>query len=198
MAGILPAIFSLWTAIFIDEKARNPIAVSEGGRYSGDNNKGDDAMKMISDNFEMRYVSRDPRADGETDFKGDTSTLTTQQRIDYLNACAREILHHAENFSLDEQVVSLEEARERLHKLKPQPVPMIRRRIPLEEWKWIGRRDKEDRRHISGTGQAAIARQDWRCFLEWKLKENAAYDSCKFSLGTVAVVDLLKKNILIT
>ena len=42
-------------------------------------------MNTISKNFELRYVSSDSRADGETDFKGETSTLTTDERVRYLN-----------------------------------------------------------------------------------------------------------------
>ena len=45
-------------------------------------------MKMLSRNVELRFVSQDPKANGETDFKGETSTLSTQQRIDYLNRYA--------------------------------------------------------------------------------------------------------------
>lgn len=151
-------------------------------------------MNIISKNFEMRFVSNDQRANGETDFKGDTSILTTQQRIDYLNAYAQKISEHAENFSLDEQAVSMEEARERLHNIKPQPGPKIRRRIALEDWKWIGCQEEEARKHVSGTGKVRIAKQDWRCFLEWKLIENAAYDNCEFSLGTAAVAGFDEKK----
>ena len=36
-------------------------------------------MKTISRNLELRFFSSDPAADGETDFKGETSTLTIRQ-----------------------------------------------------------------------------------------------------------------------
>ncbi len=38
-------------------------------------------MPEISKNFELRYISNNPKADGETDFKGETSILTTEERI---------------------------------------------------------------------------------------------------------------------
>lgn len=145
-------------------------------------------MKIVSRNFEMRFISNDQNANGETDFKGGTSTLTTQQRVDYLNAYARKISEYVEDFSLDDQIVPMGEALERLNRIKPQPLPKVRKRIVLDEWKWIGHCEgEENRQHISGTGEIAIEKQDWRCFLEWEFVENAAYENCEFSFGTAAI-----------
>ena len=89
-------------------------------------------MKTISRNLELRFFSSNPAADGETDFKGETSILTTQQRVDYLNAYAEKLPEMFEDFSLERPVVTLEEARERLKQIKPQPRPKVRKRIDLE------------------------------------------------------------------
>lgn len=152
-------------------------------------------MNIISKNFEMRFVSGDRDANGETDFKGDTSTLNTQQRIDYLNAYAKHISGYAEDFSLDEQIVTMEEAKERLRSIKPQPQPQVRKRIALREWKWVGCREgDEEKTHISGLGKTAVARQDWRCFLEWELLDGADYCDCEFSFGAAAVVGFDEKK----
>lgn len=152
-------------------------------------------MNIISKNFEMRFISNDPKANGETDFKGDTSTLTTQQRIDYLNAYAQKIPAYAEDFSLDEQIVSMEEAKERLRCIKPQPGPKVRKRIALEEWKWIGYREgEEEKAHIPGAGEVQIPRQDWRCFLEWEFEAGGNYADCEFLLGAAAVAGFDEKK----
>lgn len=146
-------------------------------------------MNIISKNFEMRFISNSERANGETDFKGETSTLTTRQRIDYLNAYAEEIPKYVEDFSLDAPVVTLEEAKKRLEKVKPQPLPIIRKHIPLDEWKWIGYREgDENNTHISDRGETPIKSQNWRCFLEWEFVEDAEYGDCEFSFGAAATV----------
>ena len=90
-------------------------------------------MHILSENVELRYISHDPAANGETDFKGETSTLTTQQRIDYLNRYAEVLPQHVKNFDLDMPIVSLETAVERLKSIKPQPRPQVRRRIDLAD-----------------------------------------------------------------
>lgn len=146
-------------------------------------------MKLISKNFEMRYISSAKEATGETDFKGETSTLSTDERIAYLNAYAEKIPEYADNFSLDDPIVSLEEAKERLKAIKPQPMNKIRNRMYLNEWKWIGyREDGEKRQHLSGYGVTNVEKQDWRCFLEWNLKEEISYEGCEFSFGEAAKV----------
>jgi hypothetical protein len=46
-------------------------------------------MKTISESFELRYFSQDTNANGETDFKGETSVLDNEQRITFLNEYAK-------------------------------------------------------------------------------------------------------------
>lgn len=152
-------------------------------------------MNRISRNYELRYFSKDIKANGETDFKGETSTLTTEQRIDYLNTYARKLPRVFEDFSLDKPVVLLEEAKERLAKIKPQPAPEIRKRLPLEEWRWIGHKpDGENQSmHISGD-QIEIPTQNWRSFLEWELTEKADYRNQVFAFGRAVIAGFDSQN----
>ena len=69
-------------------------------------------MKIISKNLELCYISHDARANGETDFKGETSMLTTEQRIDFLNEYAHKLPEMFEDFSLDKPIVTIEEAKQ--------------------------------------------------------------------------------------
>lgn len=142
-------------------------------------------MHILSENVELRYVSHDPAANGETDFKGETSTLTTQQRIDYLNRYAEVLPRHVKNFDLDTPIVPLGKAIERMKSLKPQPRPQVRRRIHLDAWRWTGDQSGLNRVRLDkASGQAAIPVQDWRCFVEWTLEHTPAHG--EFSLGQAA------------
>ena len=146
-------------------------------------------MNAISKNFELRYVSSDSRADGETDFKGETSTLTTDERVRYLNEYARRIPEYVHDFSLDREIVPLDEAKKRLGEIKPQPKPVIRKQIGLQEWKWTGWREgQESKPEPCQSGETSIVPQDWRCFIEWELADSAKYENCGFSFGSAAAV----------
>lgn len=146
-------------------------------------------MKMLSKNVELRFVSQDPKANGETDFKGETSTLSTQQRIDYLNRYAEVLPQYVDNFSLDKPIVTIEEAKERLKQIKPQPQPKVRRRIVLDDWRWMGdASEKEKQRLPKNANSIAVARQDWRCFVEWEIGENAR--DAVFALGDACVAGI--------
>lgn len=128
-------------------------------------------MEVLSRNMELRYISNNPAANGETDFKGETTTLTTQQRVDYLNEYAKRLSGFFDDFSLDKPVVSLEEAKKRLSCIRPQPHPEVRKRLDLNNWKWLGYSEaletgnKADYRN----GTIKIHKQDWRCFFECEL-----------------------------
>ncbi|MFW5944904.1 MAG: hypothetical protein ACOCTU_06555, partial [Bacteroidota bacterium] len=39
----------------------------------------------ISKSFELRYLSDNPEANGETDFKGETAVFDTEQRVNFLH-----------------------------------------------------------------------------------------------------------------
>lgn len=145
-------------------------------------------MKLISNNFELRYISKDKSANGETDFKGQSSTLSTEQRVDFLRAYAKRMSKQYEDFSLDKPVVSLKEARERLLQVKPQPLPKKRKRILLDEWKWIGYGKKKSQilSRIKAN-RMEIPEQSWRCMLELELTGAPIWSAEEFSFGEAAV-----------
>ncbi len=90
----------------------------------------------LSRAFELRYVSRNPKASGETDFKGKTAVFSTDERIDFLRkyACyAREFFNDPD---LKKKVVTDSEVNEFLRQFKFQPLPSVRKRVPLKKWKW--------------------------------------------------------------
>ncbi|MBQ7573244.1 MAG: hypothetical protein IJT23_03210 [Clostridia bacterium] len=138
-------------------------------------------MKILSKNFELRYISTDKNANGETDFKGETSTLSTNDRVEFLNEYAKQFPNYIDDFSLDTPIVSLDEARKELKKIKSQPQPTIRARKKLDNWKWIGYVDKKDR-----AKGFKIPHQDFRCFMEWEINENVILFACKFAVGTAS------------
>jgi len=47
--------------------------------------------QRLSSGYEIRYFSKDVNANGETDFKGETSVFTTDERIEFLNYYAKEV-----------------------------------------------------------------------------------------------------------
>lgn len=140
-------------------------------------------MGILSKNLELRYISHDERANGETDFKGETSTLTTEQRVEFLNTYADKLPELFEDFSLDNPIITLDEAKEYMHsKIKPQPQPSIRKRIQLKNWKWIGYKECGKKAN-SLSHKTEIPMQDFRTFIEWELNDDAVYTDCEFDFG---------------
>lgn len=152
-------------------------------------------MKLLSDSFELRFFSSDKSADGETDFKGETSTLTTAQRVEFLNAYADRMSRQYEDFSLEQPIVSLQEAVERLKQIKPQPLPQKRKRISLEEWRWIGYGKKKSA-PLSRirSGEIVIPAQNWRCMLEIEFRAPGMTGQTEFSFGGAAIFGLDEKG----
>jgi hypothetical protein len=164
-------------------------------------------MKEVrSRSFELRYFSSDPAANGETDFKGPASVMDTEQRVRYLSHYARYAGRFFDNPRWDQPVVTDEEAADALRRIKPQPLPSIRKRLPLRNWKWIGSREgkaaeraaalrewagragtelRKDQLVIKGGGAPVpfmFKEQNWRFFLQWtvKLSPGAA---ARFTVG---------------
>ena len=94
------------------------------------------AQQYVS--FEMRYFTADPKANGETDFHGETEWMTLEQRVDFLNKYAEYASRIWEDVHLDKKLVSQTEISEKLKDMKPQPLTAIRRTIPLTGWKAYG------------------------------------------------------------
>src|SRR5690554_881684 len=88
--------------------------------------------------FEIRHFTNDPKANGETDFKGETDWMDTEQRVRFLSDYADFASEYYENPNLDKQIVTDEEISALLGNIKPQPLTNIRNTIPLNGWKTYG------------------------------------------------------------
>jgi len=88
--------------------------------------------------FEVRYFTTNVAANGETDFKGKTEFLNTEQRVDFLRAYAEYGRMFWRDPRLDKEVFPLAEARVRTQQIKPQPRPQVRVRLLEDEWAWQG------------------------------------------------------------
>ena len=94
--------------------------------------------EVISRSMELRYYSENPDANGVTDFHGSTEVFSTDQRVDYLKTYEQLAGQFFDNPDWNQKVVTDEEAKDRLAGIKPQPLPEVRKRIPLSTWKWMG------------------------------------------------------------
>jgi hypothetical protein len=150
------------------------------------------SQQVISKSFELRFFSDDPKANGETDFKGETSVLNTDERIAFLKRYADFATAFFEDPLLDKLVVTESEVKEVQSRLKPQPLPAIRRKIPVSDWKYLGYRQgqREEQQNAIRQWNAIssmevnqgsllftkkrsvlsypIDRQDWRFKMEWE------------------------------
>ncbi|MBQ7180091.1 MAG: glycosyl hydrolase family 2 [Bacteroidaceae bacterium] len=88
--------------------------------------------------FEMRYFTSDPKANGVTDFHGETEWLTTEQRVEMLNQYADYASRYWGDPQLSTPLFTDEEVERRLAEIKPQPTTAVRQTIPLREWKACG------------------------------------------------------------
>jgi len=166
-----------------------------------------------SSTFEMRYFTKDARANGETDFKGDTEWMDTEQRISSLNAYADYASRYFNNPKLDQVIVTDDEIDVLLNKLKPQPLPGIRKVLDLSGWKAYGYRPGQENEknvalarwadrpgaEVSGgvlsLRDASVLKTidslSWRCKLEAKLQVRAGASlSLRLSGAGKAAIDL--------
>lgn len=88
--------------------------------------------------FEMRYFTSDVKANGETDFHGETEWMDTEQRVDFLNKYAEYASQYWGNPQLDKPLLTNEEVKDVVGNIKPQPLTNIRRTIRLSEWRAYG------------------------------------------------------------
>ena len=151
------------------------------------------SAQHLSSGYEVRYFSKDTKANGETDFKGETSVFSTDERINFLNYYANEVSAYYGDKELDSEVAPDDEVKELMASIKSQPLPEVRRRIPLEEWKWLSSRPGQHETSIwelnkyvgannllikegalSFGGEAGwkwdFAVQTWRFSMSWKLR----------------------------
>lgn len=88
--------------------------------------------------FEMRWFTRDARADGVTDFHGETEWFDTDTRVDALNRYAAYGSRFWGDPQQDTPLFSEEEVGARLAAVKPQPLPSVRHQLVLDDWRSIG------------------------------------------------------------
>ena len=62
--------------------------------------------------FEMRYFTSDVKANGETDFHGETEWMDTEQRVDFLNKYAEYASQYWGNPQLDKPLLTNEEVKD--------------------------------------------------------------------------------------
>ena len=165
---------------------------------------------VISRSFELRYVSDDAKADGASGFKGSSSIFDNEQRLEYLKNYGEYAKKYFDDPGLDKMVVSVEQATERYKAIKPQPLPVVRKRL-IGDWKAYGYKDGKKAaaqnrisyyNSIDGAsvedGVLTIQRkkkvvldfekQDWRMSLQWKVLVSR-YSGFTFKVGNAAVVN---------
>lgn len=106
-------------------------------------------IKSPVKSFELRYVTSDTIADGETDFKGSTEYFSTEQRIEYLRNYFSYASSYFSDNSMSKKVVDDSELDSALNKIKPQPLPDVRKKIPLKDWDFITSRIGQDLESIN-------------------------------------------------
>ncbi len=172
----------------------------------------------ISQSFELRYVTRDGAGNGPNGFIGGANALfDTDQRLEYLRHYAAYAQQFFNDPALDKKVVSLDQAQQRLRRIKPQPTPSVRQRIVFSDLKACGHKagkvEAVERRHryyVNLPG-AAIAdgslhiepdrrvaldfpQQDWRMRIEWEMRVKPDW-TFRISIGDAAVIDSQQINV---
>lgn len=173
--------------------------------------------EVVWNSFELRYNSKLPAANGETDFRGETEIFDTAQRIEYLKTYERLAGRYFENPNWNQRVVGEEEAEEVLATIKPQPMPAVRERRHLRQWRWLGFKEgivEKEKAAVElweafpGTklyagnllvGETSLKHhfdeQAWRFMLRWVVSVDAFRDSL-FSIGNALKMGFLRDGTL--
>jgi hypothetical protein len=96
---------------------------------------------VLSRSFEVRHISSDLAANGESDFLGPTTVLSTEQRVEFLRVLAAAARRNFANPGWNQAAVDSRDVSAALSRLKPRPTPDVRRRLPIERWRWLGYRE---------------------------------------------------------
>ena len=102
-----------------------------------------------STSFEMRYFTRDAKADGSTDLHGETEWMSLEERISFLNQYADYASRFWGNPGLDKPLFSSEDCLTALSHIKPQPTTAVRRTIQLQEWRACGYKPEKETEQAS-------------------------------------------------
>lgn len=128
-----------------------------------------------SSTFEMRYITTDAKANGETDFHGETEWMDTSQRVDFLNRYADYSSTFWNNPQLDKPLLATGEVIHALQGIKPQPLTNVRRTMRLTDWQAYGYRpgkaddQKKQWNQWTATPGASIVDGKWiltKCMVE--------------------------------
>lgn len=159
-----------------------------------------------STSFELRYFSSAMEANGETDFKGETSVFTTEERVDFLRNYANVAAEWFNDKNFQTEVVNDNEIKQALENIKPLPTPDVRNSIPLSDWKYTSSRlnqNKDKKKHLTkwsdkpnvkisggnlslnanGKLDFDFAPQAWRFNLSWKAKPINNKEEVSFQLS---------------
>jgi hypothetical protein len=149
--------------------------------------------QTLSESFELRYFTGDSEANGVTDFKGPNEIFNNEARIKFLSHYANYAKRYFNDPKLNNKVVADSDVEELMKKLKPQPLPEIRKRKRLSGWRWMGYKEGqreeeqkklgwwkalpdsrvEDRALVftqKGRFTKSIRPQSWRFSLEWDMQ----------------------------
>lgn len=88
--------------------------------------------------FDMRWLTNDVKANGITDFHGETEWLDTDMRIESLNLYADFASKFWGDPRLDTPMFTDSEVAARTARIKPQPETSVRRTIDLKNWRSYG------------------------------------------------------------
>lgn len=171
----------------------------------------------ISEAFEIRYVSSDTAANGETDFKGPTAVFNTADRLEYLQKFSEYGKKFFNDPNLDKQVITDAEVDSALQTLKPQPKPKTRQEIHLDDWKYLGykkgqRQDELKQitqwRQMKGTRveddalildrnkiSRSFAPKKWRMKFSWEVKPLQQRQHILFNFSDGAMVGFNKQGL---
>jgi hypothetical protein len=136
---------------------------------------------VISRGLEFRYYKPDVKANGVTDFKGETEVFDTGERIGFLDAYADFASDYFDVCGLDRRAVERDEIARVISKFKSQPLSEVRRTIRLEDWKLLGFRDgqREDERESIDRWRA----YDNACVVDEELRVAGGGIDYKFDEG---------------
>ncbi len=186
-------------------------AVGAGGPQGPRSIEATAPPRVISRAFEFRAVSADPRANGETDFKGATAVMDTEERVAFLSAYADVAARWFGAPNLDQLAVSPREAEQRLAAFKPQPLTSVRRmirlndgwrrasawpglpRVPVRPWRALPGVEVHDGVMVLPPGSTPLLdlsqTSGWRYELRWEANGGDASRAVQWQLGTARVPD---------
>ena len=96
------------------------------------------SLAQESTSFEMRYLTSDGKANGLTDFHGESEWMDLEGRVSVLDQYANFASRFWGNPGLDKPLFSDEDVHEALSRIKPQPTTSVRRTIQLDQWRACG------------------------------------------------------------